>query len=412
MEPEKIYTVSLLNNELKELIGNILPQKITVNGEISNFKIANNNLFVTLKDDESNLNVVSWGYGKYKNKIDLQNGDKINVTGKISIFNKSSNINLIATNITKVGLGELHAEYEKIKTLCVEKGYFNDAHKKQLPKVIKNLCIITAPEGAAIQDILYVLKTNKFVGNIVIKRCIVQGSACVKSLLKSIKFVELWKDSNGRPFDVLLITRGGGSFEDLMGFSDLRIVEAIHNVMKKTNIFVISAVGHEVDFMLSDFVADMRAPTPSIAGEIISQSCSKINDHLKNISNYNNHVKNLILKRTAEIDLTLNTLKFKLISPIKYIEDCTNNLNDIMGNLIDAMHAKINCLVSNLSCLEKRLQKYDVDNNLNDGYALILCGNKLIDTLEGLSVGKKLKIKLKNGDINVTVDKIKFNDCK
>lgn len=291
------YTVSELNNEIKTIISSLLNDNIIVTGEISNLKISNNNLFFTLKDDESAISALSWNYQKYiKNNIsDLKNGDKVEVHGKLVTYVKNGTYNLQIFKLEKIGLGGLNKKYEDNKLKYQNLGYFDDLRKKKIPDILNNIAIITALEGAALQDVLFVLKKNNFKCNITVKNSFVQGNNCPESIANSIKYFNDYNlntlDHN-KKIDLILITRGGGSFEDLMGFSDSKVIEAIYN----SNIFTISAIGHEIDHMLSDFVADLRAPTPSIAAEIIS----KINyqdvflNKEKNVLNKINNIIDLI----------------------------------------------------------------------------------------------------------------------
>ena len=271
MEETNKYTVTEINERIKDLFGDVFPDKIIVSGEISNLKLANNNLFLTLKDNDAGINVISWGYGKSKGKIELKDGDKVSVTCRLVHYNKTGSVNLNLISVEKNGTGELHEKYNSIKDKCEKMGYFDQTKKKKFPDTIKYVGIVTAPEGAALQDILYVLKNNNFYGKVIVKRCTVQGVSCPKSLVSGIQHLEKWKDKDGRKLDVILITRGGGSFEDLMGFSNLKVIEKIN----ASKIHTISAVGHEVDFMLSDYTADTRAPTPSVAAEMISKQQKK-----------------------------------------------------------------------------------------------------------------------------------------
>lgn len=401
------YTVTEINNIIKNLFGEIFPNKIVVSGEISNLKIANGNLFLTLKDDESNVNVVSWGYAKSKNKVDLNNGDQVAVTCRMSFYAKTGNLNLNLLSIEKLGLGELHKKYELLKEKCQKLGYFDSIKKKQFPNNVKYIGIATAPEGAALQDILYVLKKNNFYGKIIIKRCTVQGATCPKSIVKAIENLENWKDQDGNKLDIILVTRGGGSFEDLMGFSDLKVIEKIN----KCKIYTISAVGHEIDFMLSDFSADMRAPTPSIAAEIISKQQKKEIDMLEmNKKFFEEYLKNLIIKKIEMTQYRLDNLKPRILKPDQIIDNKKESLKNIYENLTKNINDKLLKYDNNIQLLERKLEKYDMDKMLNSGYILLMKGGKIYDSIEDLSIGQKLKIKMKNGEAEILINKILKND--
>lgn len=403
MEQQK-YTVSELNNVIKGLFSNLLSDQIDVDGEISNLKITNGNLFLTLKDNDSNINVICWSYHKLKNKIDIQNGDKVVISGKVTFYPKTGNFNLIMSNIEKIGLGNLCKEYEILKQKCENLGYFTESTKKQMPKNIKSIGIATAPEGAALQDILYVLKKNNFFGNIIVKRCIVQGNMCSKSIVQGIDYLNKWKDNNGNGLDVILVTRGGGSFEDLMGFSDLKVVEKIH----KSNIFTISAVGHEIDYMLSDFSADMRAPTPSVAAELISRQQKYMIDMLNdNINFYNNYISDIIHKNIEAMQYKLINLQSKLKNPYNIINEKLDYLNNIETSFLNIINSKKNIYNNMILSIQQKLEKYDIDKMLNSGYVLLFKGGKIYDSIKDIEIGQKLKIKMKDGEANILINKIK-----
>lgn len=403
---EQKYTVTEINDFMKDTLNEALPDKITVDGEISNLKFANDNIFFTLKDDESSINVVGWKYSKNKNKIDLNVGDKVSVIGKITLYSKSGNINFTLHKINKVGLGELHKEYQILKEKCEKLGYFDNQKKKSFPTNIKNIGIVTAPEGAALQDVLYVFKKNNFNGNIIIKRSIVQGNLCSKSIANSIEYLNNWKDSNNNKLDLILITRGGGSFEDLMGFSDIKVIEAIHN----SDIYTISAVGHEVDYMLSDFTADKRAPTPSVAAEIISSSQKKELELLEqNIAYYRDCIKNLILEKVGNNIYKLENLRSRIKNPLEMIDHNINALNEYNENLKNSINLKIEQQNNKINQLEQGLEKYNIDKMLQSGYVLLIKRGKIYDSVKNLEVDQKLKIKLKDGEVEIKINKIKID---
>lgn len=407
MDLIKQYSVTELNDLIKNYLNEIFSNKIIINGEISNLKITNGNLFLTLKDDESNINVVGWGYDKSKNKIELKNGDKVIVTSKITYYGKSSNINLNLVNIEKLGLGDLHNKYELIKDKCEKLGYFDNSKKKKIPNNIKNIGIVTAPEGAALQDILYVLRKNKFYGNIIIKRTIVQGSSCPKSIIKSIEYLEKWKDNNDKKLDIILVTRGGGSFEDLMGFSDLGVIEKIN----KCDIFTISAVGHEIDFMLSDYTADIRAPTPSVAAEMISSEQKKyINILETNSKFFEEYFKNLLFKKIESVEYKLENIKSKILKPNEMINTKLDLLNNIYNNILNKTNDVIMKNNNKIQLLEKGLEKYDIDKMLNSGYILLMKSGKIYDSINNLMINQKLKIKMKDGQAEITINKLNRYD--
>ena len=249
-------TVSELNSFLKDVLKNNTQKNIRVKGELSGYKKYNNTIYATLKDDLSAISLI-----KFKVQEDFKNGDLVIVSGSVDFYTKNGNVNLLCNKIELAGEGLILKKLNDTKIKYQNLGYFDN--KKEFPKQIKSIGIVTASGGAALQDILFVLNSNKFDGKIYVKNSPVQGVDCPKGICAGIKYF-----NSSKEVDLIMITRGGGSIDDLMGFSDPSVIEEIF----KSEIFVMSAVGHEVDNMLSDFAADIRAPTPSIGAEMISKA--------------------------------------------------------------------------------------------------------------------------------------------
>lgn len=402
-KPENVYSVMELNNYVKDVIIGTLHESIKVTGEISNMKISNGNLYATLKGDESSISIVSWGYAKYK-KTEIKNGDEVIVDGKVSCYTKFGTYNLTITNIQHVGVGELHATYETLKKKCETLGYFSQALKKPTPTSINRIGIVTALGGAAIQDILYVLKKNNFLGTVVIRGCQVQGNSCPQSVVNAINELSKWKDNMNNNLDVILITRGGGSFEDLMGFSDIKVIEAI----KKSKIFTISAVGHEIDFMLSDFAADVRTPTPSVAAEYICSNQSNIANKLSICRTYfENHIKSVIDNKLAQHQIEVNSLSYKLKDPTSELDSGIKKLEELKQFFNNKTDSMIDKCLNKLGQLQLELDGHNMDKVLESGYALILNRGRICDSITSLKIDQKLKIKFKDGEATVTVNNIK-----
>ncbi len=389
-------SVSEFNNIIKEILQNNVSQRLEVEGEISNFKVSGKNLFCTLKDNDSAVSIIKWDYD---NNLNLKNGDKVTINGKIQVYTKSGNYSIIAYKIEKTGQGNIHNNYEKIKEEYTRLGYFDENIKKKIPTINK-LCIITSPEGAALQDILFVLNKNNYQGKIIIKRSIVQGTMCPKSVSDSIKQMNKWKDPvDNKPFDCILVSRGGGSFEDLMGYSDPKVIEAIY----ESNIFVISAIGHEVDFMLSDFAADLRSPTPSIAAEIICQS----NQESKKILEYKQWIdttRERICNYIENMKLKLENLESRNTNPLDLISKYQDNLNELNNKIMNIYKDKINNYKNKIEQLDKMNEKFNIDNMYENGCSFVFQDNKLITKLSLLDKTKPITIRFIDGEFEVKID--------
>ena len=357
-------------------------------------------MFLTIKDQCASLSAVCWNFTNRFN-IDVTNGKKIILKGYIDI-NKNSNIQIIINNFQQIDdMGDIYKEYIKLKEYFENKGYFNDNHKKKLPQYIKSIGIATALDGAALQDILYVLRNKGFVGTVHIKACSVQGTKCELSIKQGIEFLD------NLNLDVIIVTRGGGSYEDLYGFSKKKVIEAIYNA--KT--CIISAVGHEVDSMLSDFVADIRAPTPSIAAEIIisnQQSNSKINKYRDYLKELHREIKS----RIYTIYDQLEKVKGKLVDPHKKVEDRMMIYKDYLGKLKWAIFEKVKLyrnLFNKFDLLENKVEligkKGDNCIKLYNGTINILSIKQLFKLKEKYG-DKKLKLKLIDGIAEINLSNI------
>jgi exodeoxyribonuclease VII large subunit len=269
-----------------------------VKGELGNYSKRGGNIYANIKDKDASIDIISWN-----NPNDFQNGDQIVICGKLNYYKKTNKLSLVAFSIEKKGLGDLFKSYIEFKSLYESKGYFDKCNKKPIPDIICNLAIITSSDGAAIRDVLYVLKDNGFTGQIYLKDCMVQGPNAGKSVGDAVKLIN---DKYSDKVDLILITRGGGSFEDLFQFSSSDVIESIYS----SNIFTISAVGHETDNMLSDFVADYRAPTPSIGAQFISNIYQNKFNILRKGTEIKNCIKNIINKKREKMLMNISYIKF------------------------------------------------------------------------------------------------------
>ena len=279
----------------------------------------------------------------------FNNGDKINITGTPMFYNKQSSFNINVFSVTLQGLGNIHQEYHMLKQKYDDLGYYTN--KKEHPKYIHSIGIVTSIDGAALQDVLYVIKKNKFNGKVIIKNTIAQGKDCSMSVTKAIQ------ELDGQNLDAIIITRGGGSFEDLYGYSNPSVIEAIHNATTYT----ISAIGHETDFMLSDFVADYRAPTPSLAAEYISTinkydqlEITILSKIKKQLSHYN-----LSIQPTKNIQ---NNLLSMINNKLKQYHNQTKNTYIIESNIYSQIQSK-------LSSYSKLLQ---INNNIQNNIVSLI----------------------------------------
>lgn len=316
----------------------------TIKGELHNYSKRNSNIFAAIKDKNSSIDIISWNCLE-----DFDNGDEVEICGKINFYKKTSKINLIVSSIKKVGQGDQFKLYEKLKQEFQNLGYFNK--KKVMPKNIETIGIVTSEDGAALQDVLYVLKNGGFDGNIIIKDCLVQGVNAPKSIKDAIESFSVNRETKHvnretNNVDLILITRGGGSLDDLMAFSSRDVVKAIH----ESDVFTISAVGHEVDFMLSDFVADLRSPTPSIGAQII------VNEYNKKFVVFKD-AENIMSKIQFELKSRLDTIKKKFPSK----DDLINRIVNVkLKTLLDEIKTRFKTLKLNMEKIKNRIESDNI----------------------------------------------------
>ena len=398
-ETNKFITVTELNNSIKNTLFNTYKNIINLRGEISNIKISGENTYLNLKDQNSSINIVAWGV-KFNN---LKNGDEVIAIGTLTSYIKTGSYQLRVTKIEKIGLGILNEEYEKNKKKFDKKGFFfKSKNDVPIPNKIKRIGILTSTEGAALQDILYVLKKNYFCGEVLIKNCSVQGMHCPKSVSEGINYFN--KIHEKKYVDVLIIARGGGSFEDLIGYSSKEIVKSIY----KSNIYIISAIGHEVDNMLSDFSANLRAPTPSIAGELLSASKKKEIDLIStgkdNLAIIKMKINNILSSYKEKINSSKKILN--AFNPTSFINLEKDKLLKIKINIF-------NKIKSNLFNIITKIEKYTAKNNsyspnkiFENGYvAIVDKNNNLINKLDNFKQCKKLKIIFIDGEFELNINK-------
>jgi exodeoxyribonuclease VII large subunit len=398
---EKIYSVHELNLEIKNVVMLNYTGKIKVDGEISNYKLSHKNIFFTLKDEESKIDVVCWGSA---NGGDLQNGKQVVVTGKLTCWDKQGSYQITASKIDIKGIGDLYALFLKLEKKYRNEGYFDPANKKPLKEQINRVGVITAIEGAALKDLLYVLESNKFHGDLYVKGCIVQGKDCPKSVAECIK--ELDKMN----LDVIVITRGGGSYEDLFGFSHKEVIEAIHDATT----CIISAIGHEVDTMLSDYVADIRAPTPSVAGEIIALH-QRHKANVDHIFKYRDRLYMDIMTHVHKLKSDIQEMDNIIESPINIINANYNRIESFSSVLKIGISNILNEYIIELKNAIVLINSSDPQGILNGGYVMIVDAdtNKMIRSgvdlmfLKDLaSSNKKLKIIFKDKTLSVNINLI------
>ena len=344
------YTVSELNRLSRQTLESKFPL-IWVEGEISNFSMpASGHWYFKMKDETATISCAMFRKQNSRSSFKPQNGIKALARCKITIYEVSGNYQLIIEQIESAGIGALQRKFEELKKQLFDEGIFDDKHKLPIPKYPKKIGIITSPTGAAIQDILSILKRRYPIASVLVYPSIVQGNtldgtSAAKELTERIIFAN--KENN---CDVLILARGGGSIEDLWAFNDETLTRSIHN----SNIPIISAVGHEVDYTICDFVSDCRAPTPSAAAEIVSPDINSIVQRLNEKELQLNHmILGFLQARYQKID----NLFIRIRNPNDYLFHVKTQIEGLRNRIYKNITSKIKIDKETLTHIDKNLQR-------------------------------------------------------
>ena len=344
MNPSYI-TISQVNNYIKSIIDqNIHLKKVYLKGEISNFKNhTSGHLYFTLKDDESRLSAIMFKSAASTLSFRPEDGMNVLVTGRISVYPAGGNYQIYIERMEPDGLGNLYIEYEKLKRKLQSEGLFDQSKKKPIPKYPTKIGIVTAPTGAAIKDILSTIKRRYPLCETILFPALVQGMSAGADIARKIYMAQDYD------CDVLIVGRGGGSIEDLWAFNEEIVARAIY----ESKIPIISAVGHEVDFTIADFVADMRAPTPTGAAEMAVPTISEVKNIVKTkkielakIIGEKVTTANHSLKKLAESYVLKNPMMLYEMK-IQKLDGLNENLNKTIQKYIDVRTTKLNHLKEN-----------------------------------------------------------------
>lgn len=385
----KTLTVSEVNNYLKRIIDNdFILNNLSVKGEISNLKYhSSGHIYFSLKDEGGKINCVMFRSKAIMLKLTLEEGMGVVIGGRASIYPQNGSIQLYCDTIEQEGRGELYIKFERLKEKLSKEGYFDEELKKEIPKLPSRVGIVTSPTGAAIRDIINVSRRRNSLVDLVLYPAKVQGIGAYMEVIDGIKYFNRTKS-----VDVIIIGRGGGSIEELWNFNEEELAKAIF----KSKIPIISAVGHEVDFTISDFVSDVRAATPSQGAEIAVPLQSDIEDTIEYMNNrMGSIIANKLQLEKNKVDslsriLKLNSPMSRIVNNYMIIEKLKERLNSNMVN-------KINIEKEKLSGLNNLLMAQNPCNLLNKGYAIIEDESGVINTVKRMSDEKEINVFLADG---------------
>ncbi len=399
METPYTYTVTGLNRYIKEVVSSdINLRAITIKGEISNFTnhIKTGHFYFTLKDDTASIKAIMFKGNASKVRFDVKNGMNVIICGSIQVFERDGVYQLYCDTLEPDGIGALYLAFEQLKEKLSKLRMFDEEQKKTIPTMPKKIGIVTSKTGAALQDILNILGRRYPLCSVLLISTLVQGENAPESIVNSIKQAELIDD-----IDLLIVGRGGGSIEDLWAFNDERVAYAIFNC----KIPIISAVGHEIDFTIADFVADLRAPTPSAAAELATPDIATIYDRLANLEYL---VKGYtISKLKSSYDrLKADYERLNSLSPINKVKSTENELNAKLLRLNLAINTTLETKSQMYAKAVATLDALSPLKVLTRGYSITFSEDKVIASVSDIAVGDTVKTVISDGEIISSITKI------
>lgn len=414
----KYLSISAITRYLKakfDLDDNL--KSVFLKGEISNFKAhTSGHLYFSLKDEGSKINAIMFSRNAAKINFKPVDGTKVLVSGRISVYEPTGNYQIYVDDMKEDGVGNLYVAYEKLKQDLEKEGLFKEEHKKKIPKFPKKVGVITASTGAAVRDIITTIERRFPICEIILFPTLVQGENAKEDIVKNIKRAEDYD------LDVLIVGRGGGSIEDLWAFNEEIVARAIYDC----NIPTISAVGHEIDFTISDFVSDLRAPTPTAAAEM---AVPNIIDLEKHIGQLNIRLKEAIIKKVKYQKLYLDSIKnsFVIKNPMIMYENkkqtldlMQNRIKELVLRKLEKQEEKLNNIKNSyvftkpdilyqnekqtIKTIIEKLELLNPLNTLNRGYSITYSDGKVIKDIK--DVKDTVTIKLYNGSFKAKVIEI------
>ena len=391
-------SVAQFTNQIKSALeNNLLFQNVWVKGEISNLsKPASGHLYFTLKDSQAALRCVMWRSQVARLLQMPKEGDAVEVKGSVTVYEKSGQYQLVTTLIRPAGEGKLYQAFLETKQKLENEGLFDASHKRPIPYLPKTIGIVTSATGAAVRDMLHTIERRYPLARVVLAPATVQGDAAAKELIAALQRL----NDKVHP-DVILIGRGGGSLEDLWCFNNEALARAIY----ASEAPVISGVGHETDFTIADFVADLRAPTPTAAAELATPDQQEFLLQLDSASVY---FEAMITEKMATLHANLDDEKrlLNLLSPEKQLALHRENLRTLSETQTRIMQQKLSHVRQQLKHAKESLELLTPQNVLKRGYAIVYKEETPISSVDAVTVDDKIQIQFSDGNLNATVNTI------
>ena len=392
MEERYIFTVSEVNQFIKDLLDNVPPlQEILLRGELSNYKVyPSGHHYFTLKDSQCSLRCVMFKGSAMRLRFRPENGMQVIAAGRISVYPRDGAYQLYCTGLSPEGVGDLSVAFEQLKEKLRKEGLFDEEHKKPLPKYPRRIAIVTSPAGAAVHDMIRILRRRYPIAKVLLLPVRVQGTEAPAEIAGAIRYAD-----RHRLADIIITGRGGGSLEDLWAFNDERVARAIYEAETP----VISAVGHEPDVAISDFVADRRASTPSNAAEIAVPDMDELLRTLEDAQQrLTQGMQRSIGYRTQQLDALAK--KRVLMEPTAYLEDRRQDIDHLTHRLCAGMRAVTDGEGRRFGALAASLDALSPLKVLGRGYALAQTADGTVLRSAGqVETGETVHLRLAEGGL-------------
>lgn len=398
MSSTKIFSVKEINYYIKSILDHdVILSNLYIKGEISNYKLhSSGHAYFTLKDNDSKMKCVMFKGSAGKLKFRPEDGMAVVVQGHLSVYERDGQYQLYAEDMIPEGIGALYKAYEQLKMKLAALGYFDEANKKPLPYLPKTVGIITSGTGAAVRDIISIIRRRNSLVNIILYPVQVQGEGASKEIAQGIRYF-----NEKQNVDVIIAGRGGGSIEELWAFNEEEIAHAIFNSL----IPIVSAVGHETDFTIADFVADLRAATPSAAAELVVPDKHALAARLnQSIYMLNNYMSKYLQEKRYKIEYiskgdAFRQIEQKIHNLMQTVDGCNKSMN---YNMLQILNTNKNRLIMSL-------EKLDILNPasvLLRGYSSTSKTGKIVTSVKQLAVGDKIEVEFKDGCVSAEISNI------
>ncbi len=396
-------SVTQVNLYIKQVLGrDDILNNILVKGELSNFKAhSSGHMYMSLKDETGVMRAVMFRSAAARLAFRPENGMKVIARGRISVYERDGQYQLYIDHMEQDGIGDLHIAFERLKKKLEAEGLFDPRHKKPLPKYPKTIGVVTAPTGAAIRDILNILSRRFSYSDVTLYPVLVQGENSAKSIVEAIEYFNRTNSA-----DVLIVGRGGGSIEDLWSFNEEIVARAIY----ASHIPIVSAVGHEVDFTISDFAADLRAPTPSAAAELVVPEQKELREKFNNVYSRLYTCANRVTER-GRLRLKVFSESGALKNPMSKIDDSRIYLDTLSKAIENACAGALNKKRNSLAVGASKLEALSPLSALSRGFSLTRDkSGSVLKSVKSLTAGDTIGVTLSDGHVSAVVSDVKENN--